>query len=883
MQSTSTQKKITALLKKTLLGLCLCCFITNNINAQFYVNGNLSTGNLVSSGEVAPTGFNWSEVQTGNMTSGYSANIAQSITVADDFTAIEEWNVNKFTCYAYSTGYTGTTSPFTDLRLQIFDTDPSVGNPAPIFGDLNTNRFSVSSSASLYRIFNAMANTNRQVWKIEANISISLNPGTYWVEWQVGTSQASNFSPPSTVAGTITQPGNNAMQHDLANSTWVAILDGPNATDPQDMPFRIDYTCANPTTIITQPVNDTACVGTSATFDATATGSNLTYQWQVSTDGGATFADFPAATSSTFITPPATMNMNYWMVQVVITGCGYPVVSNTAILWVYDGALITTQPLNASVCSGDDQTFSAAATGYNVNYQWQVSPLGCTGPFTNLVAGTAPTYTVYNVNAAQDGYAYRCEIISSCNSSPVFTDCAILTVGGAVSINTQPVNQDVCNGSNALFAVAANSSAATYQWQQSTTGCSGTFTDMPGEISANLTLTGVSPAQNNNAYRCVVSSSCAAAVTSDCAILTIESIDITTQPVDQRVCELSTVVFNVATSATGVSYQWQVSTDNGNTFTDVPWATSSDLTIPDVTASYYGNKYRVLLTNSICTDPVISDVATLYAYHNIYINPQPFNASVCENVQADFFVGVNPSYPDPTATYQWQYSTDNGNNFSNITGATGPDLFVTATQATNGYQYHATVTGIYCPSTIVSNNAILTIDVPPVATITANPTNTALLDGQSVVLTATANPPGANTWSWQEDGIDMGENGNSITIDYGDGETGHSYTVTAYTVPGNCSSVSNAIVVRDSADGGRFMIAANPNNGIFNVICPHIPAQSSLEIFDGHGQRVYFKNNLPANQSIPVDIHSAVSGVYIVVVNNGAAERLATGRVVIIH
>ncbi|MEY4703237.1 MAG: hypothetical protein RIR96_1134, partial [Bacteroidota bacterium] len=245
MYSNATPKRMTGFIKATLAILGMFCLMINAVVAQQYVNGNLSTGANSSNGQAAPAGFTWSEVQTGNTNAGFGANIAAGLTLADDFTVnVATWTVTKMTFFAYSTNYSGAASPFNDLRLQIFNTDPSVGTPTPIFGDLTTNRLTSSSSAGMYRIFTATPGTTRQIWKLEANINVVLPPGTYWVEWQtgVGTGITSNFSPSSTVVGTTTQPGNNAKQHDLTANSWSAVADGTTIPNNfQDFPFIINY------------------------------------------------------------------------------------------------------------------------------------------------------------------------------------------------------------------------------------------------------------------------------------------------------------------------------------------------------------------------------------------------------------------------------------------------------------------------------------------------------------------------------------------------------------------------------------------------------------------------------------------------------------------
>ena len=76
MQSKTTQKRIRGFFFKNLLFLGLVCLFTTSIHAQQYINGNLSTGATTSNGVAAPAGFEWSEVQLGNVNAGSGAQIA---------------------------------------------------------------------------------------------------------------------------------------------------------------------------------------------------------------------------------------------------------------------------------------------------------------------------------------------------------------------------------------------------------------------------------------------------------------------------------------------------------------------------------------------------------------------------------------------------------------------------------------------------------------------------------------------------------------------------------------------------------------------------------------------------------------------------------------
>src|SRR5437870_453581 len=74
------------------------------------------------------------------------------------------------------------------------------------------------------------------------------------------------------------------------------------------LPLRITATGIAPTltlnsapAVTQQPANQTVCSGANATFTAGASGVPApTVQWQISTDGGATFNNIAGATSTTY-------------------------------------------------------------------------------------------------------------------------------------------------------------------------------------------------------------------------------------------------------------------------------------------------------------------------------------------------------------------------------------------------------------------------------------------------------------------------------------------------------------------------------------------------------------------------------------------------------
>lgn len=233
--------------------------------AQTYNNGGLSTGATANNGTAAPTGYTWSEIQnnTGNTTesntnSGYSAmyiSTTSNLFLADDFIvpAGSQWQISSIDFFAYQTGYTGTTNPFTTVRVNIYSSDPSVAGATSVFGDDTTNRYASGSDSNMYRIFNTTVptatatTTTRKIWKIKANTVVTLNPGTYWIKYQLQNAivASGGFSPLVTIPGSRGLPTFNAKQF---NTSWVSLVDDGIPTTapdvPVDIPFIITYTSA---------------------------------------------------------------------------------------------------------------------------------------------------------------------------------------------------------------------------------------------------------------------------------------------------------------------------------------------------------------------------------------------------------------------------------------------------------------------------------------------------------------------------------------------------------------------------------------------------------------------------------------------------------------
>ena len=87
-------------------------------------------------------------------------------------------------------------------------------------------------------------------------------------------------------------------------------------------------------TITTHPQDVEVKENETATFTVNAIGSDLSYQWQQSTNKGGSWTNIDSATSDTYTTGQTTMDMNGWQYRCVVTGYGTAAESNAATLTV---------------------------------------------------------------------------------------------------------------------------------------------------------------------------------------------------------------------------------------------------------------------------------------------------------------------------------------------------------------------------------------------------------------------------------------------------------------------------------------------------------------------------------------------------------------------
>ena len=553
-------------------------------------------------------------------------------------------------------------------------------------------------------------------------------------------------------------------------------------------------------TISNQPVNSNPMAPAAGSFTvagSTLDGATIAYQWEKSENGdGVNFSSIGGANSATYTTGATTYDDDYGdYYRCVLSATGASsVTSNAAQNLVQRSINITSQPTNTTGAVGGTRSFGVAATTSDsdpsaITFQWQVS-ITNGASWSNVstgTGGTTSTYTTETLTTTQDEYQYRC-LLSATGATTIPSNAATLQIETVTIVITNDTNADaVFEGEQATFTVlgdtsmqpvggnAASSSfevdqfntptggggggfegfsdhapTVTYQWEKSDDG-GNNWSTLGGATSNSYTTGATTYADDHqDKYRCVLSAVGAADVTTSAGtLLVFRTYSITAQPSNPTANEGATASFSISTtSSSGTpTYQWERSDDNGSNYTTVAGATNASYTTPTlVHANDDEDRYRCVVSlagslEELNGTPIVSNHGLLTVLRVISISQQPVDTGVIEGQSAT--LSITASITSDIIVYQWQKSTDNGNNWSNINGANSSSYTTPATvfPTTPSEQFRCVLSNAEA-TTVTSTAATVTVNesefVSGPATVTPfiDPDTTKTLSRRPVITTS---------------------------------------------------------------------------------------------------------------------------------------------------
>jgi alpha-tubulin suppressor-like RCC1 family protein len=318
-------------------------------------------------------------------------------------------------------------------------------------------------------------------------------------------------------------------------------------------------------TISEDPKDRTVFVGQSAKFDFGASGKPpFTFQWF---RNGVAIA---GATEAIYITPAVTAADDGAKYSVKITNAQGSITSKDATLTVKAGPSITTEPVAQTVNVGASATFTVAATGEQLQYQWLRDEQPISG-------ATSATYTLSATAVADDG-----TLISVLIGNPggvISSRAVTLTVLAAPSVTVQPVSQTVIAGDAVVLGVTALGGNLRYQWRRN-------GSDLEGATGRVLRIEAAALADDNASYSVSITNSLGS-VSSNAATLRVVGGAVATLPAAVAQVALAkpgtaAAAFTLVRRSNGSVASWGYNVDGqrGDGTTGVPSDSIGTVTLP---------------------------------------------------------------------------------------------------------------------------------------------------------------------------------------------------------------------------------------------------------------------------------------------------------------
>jgi hypothetical protein len=200
-----------------------------------------------------------------------------------------------------------------------------------------------------------------------ANFQVTVTGSSLTYQWQF----KSGASWPDVVnGGNVTGATTNKLEitSAIASNTFRCKVNGACTTNYYSDTARLTITAAP--AITTHPANDTACVGSNATFSITSPNAT-SYYWQYSVNGIAAYSTIsPTVNSNSLSVSIDNTSKDGYYYRCVAVNINGETNSDGAMLTVKTPITITTQPLVQSKCINDSAGLTVAATGSDLQYLW---------------------------------------------------------------------------------------------------------------------------------------------------------------------------------------------------------------------------------------------------------------------------------------------------------------------------------------------------------------------------------------------------------------------------------------------------------------------------------------------------------------------------------
>ncbi|MGN0383164.1 MAG: chitobiase/beta-hexosaminidase C-terminal domain-containing protein, partial [Eubacterium sp.] len=143
----------------------------------------------------------------------------------------------------------------------------------------------------------------------------------------------------------------------------IAVKGGMQDSSVETFTYTIQLPDVTAPSITTQPGNATVKAGETATFTIVASGTDLTYQWQIDRNDGNGWVNIAGATATSYTTSTVDMSCNGFKYQCVVSNSAGTVTSNTAVLTVTENTTPDPDPVDYEILDGANSSWTQNSDG----------------------------------------------------------------------------------------------------------------------------------------------------------------------------------------------------------------------------------------------------------------------------------------------------------------------------------------------------------------------------------------------------------------------------------------------------------------------------------------------------------------------------------------
>lgn len=281
--------------------------------------------------------------------------------------------------------------------------------------------------------------------------------------------------------------------------------------------------------IQSQPNNQTTTAGSNASFQVVAP-TVSTFQWQIDSTGNGNWltltngGQFSGVNTNSLNLAAVQRHQSGWQFRCSMSASNCNGFSETALLQVNCQQIINQGPVSTNQTVGGNASFQITGSLTTGQFQWQTNvgngfvSLQNFGQYSGV---NTPTLQVSNLSFNNSNQTFRC--IASVSGCADTSTVANLIVTCQPLITQQPLDNTVGLQQTVTFTVSTTALGATYQWFQNS-GMGFTALTNAGQYAgvqtAQLTITNTQLANNNLAFRCIITDT-GCSDTSNTALLTV--------------------------------------------------------------------------------------------------------------------------------------------------------------------------------------------------------------------------------------------------------------------------------------------------------------------------------------------------------------------------